>query len=50
MLAEILAADGHMVEEADSGRQALERLDQARFDLVISDPPMQREIQQVLAS
>ncbi len=37
MLAEILAADGHAVEEAGSGRQALERLGEARFDLVISD-------------
>jgi PAS domain S-box-containing protein len=37
MLAEILAADGHVVEEAGSGRQALERLGEASFDLVISD-------------
>jgi PAS domain S-box-containing protein len=37
MLAEILAADGHVVEGAANGRQALERLGEARFDLVISD-------------
>jgi two-component system NtrC family sensor kinase len=37
MLAEILAADGQAVEEAGSGREALERLAAARFDLVISD-------------
>ena len=37
MLAEILAADGHVVEEAANGLQALERLGEARFDLVISD-------------
>ncbi len=37
MLAEILAADGHVVEEAANGHQALERLGEARFDLVISD-------------
>ena len=37
MLAEILAADGHVVEEAANGHQALERLDEAPFDLVISD-------------
>jgi two-component system NtrC family sensor kinase len=37
MLAEILATDGHVVEEAANGVQALERLGEARFDLVISD-------------
>jgi PAS domain S-box-containing protein len=37
MLAEILAADGHVVEEAANGWQALERLSADRFDLVISD-------------
>jgi two-component system NtrC family sensor kinase len=37
MLAEILAADGHMVEEAAHGHQALERLGEEHFDLVISD-------------
>jgi PAS domain S-box-containing protein len=37
MLAEILAADGHVVEEAANGRQALERLGEGGFDLVISD-------------
>jgi DNA-binding NtrC family response regulator len=37
LLAEILATDGHVVEEAANGRQALERLSEAQFDLVISD-------------
>ena len=37
MLAEILAADGHVIEQAGDGRQALERLGEGRFDLVISD-------------
>ncbi|HEX5079297.1 MAG TPA: PAS domain S-box protein [Geminicoccaceae bacterium] len=37
MLAEILAADGHVVEQAANGRQALERLRDGPFDLVISD-------------
>jgi two-component system NtrC family sensor kinase len=37
MLAEILADDGHVVEQASNGREALERLSESRFDLVISD-------------
>jgi two-component system NtrC family sensor kinase len=37
MLAEILTADGHVVEQAEDGRDALARLGEARFDLVISD-------------
>jgi two-component system NtrC family sensor kinase len=37
MLAEILALDGHQVEQAANGREALARLAERRFDLVISD-------------
>ncbi len=37
MLAEILGADGHVVEQAADGRDALARLGEAQFDLVISD-------------
>ncbi len=37
MLSEILAADGHVVEEAVDGRDALARLSEKPFDLVISD-------------
>jgi len=37
MLADILVADGHSVEQAANGRQALDRLSEGRFDLVISD-------------
>ncbi|MGZ8410953.1 MAG: PAS domain S-box protein, partial [Hyphomicrobium sp.] len=37
MLAEILIADGHSVAVAESGEQALQTLETAPFDLVISD-------------
>jgi CheY-like chemotaxis protein len=37
MLAEILTLDGHQVEQAADGREALARLAEGRFDLVISD-------------
>lgn len=37
LLGEILTADGHVVEEAANGREALTRLSDGRFDLVISD-------------
>jgi len=37
MLSEILATDGPVVEEAVDGRDALARLSEKRFDLVISD-------------
>ena len=42
MLAEILIADGHVVEQAADGREALERLREAEYDLVISDLIMPR--------
>ncbi len=37
MLGEILRVDGHLVEEVANGREALARLEESRFDLVISD-------------
>jgi two-component system NtrC family sensor kinase len=37
MLAELLAAEGHVVEQAANGREALERLREKPCDLVISD-------------
>jgi PAS domain S-box-containing protein len=37
MLGEILALDGHLVEQAADGKEALARLAEHRFDLVISD-------------
>jgi PAS domain S-box-containing protein len=37
MLGDILSSDGHVVEEAANGREALSRLDGGSFDLVISD-------------
>ena len=37
ILAELLGADGHRVEIAASGREALEKLDAAEFDLIVSD-------------
>ena len=42
MLADILIADGHVVEQAVDGREALERLREADYDLVISDLIMPR--------
>jgi CheY-like chemotaxis protein len=42
MLAEILIGDGHVVEQAGDGREALERLREAEYDLVISDLIMPR--------
>jgi two-component system NtrC family sensor kinase len=37
MLSEILTLDGHLVEQAANGNEALARLAEGRFDLVISD-------------
>jgi two-component system NtrC family sensor kinase len=37
MLADLLAAEGHVVEQAANGREALERLREKPCDLVISD-------------
>ena len=37
MLSEILAVDGHLVEQAADGDEALARLAERRYDLVISD-------------
>ncbi len=37
MIALMLRAEGHQVELASSGEEALRRLDETRFDLVISD-------------
>ncbi|HET6468322.1 MAG TPA: PAS-domain containing protein [Geminicoccaceae bacterium] len=37
LLGDLLAADGHDVALAASGREALDRLERERFDLVISD-------------
>jgi CheY-like chemotaxis protein len=37
MLAEVLTGDGHEVALANSGREALERIRQQRFDLILSD-------------
>lgn len=34
---EILAAAGHSVEDASSGREALTRLEGGRFDVIVSD-------------
>lgn len=34
---EILSASGHTVEEAASGKQALERLKAGKFDAIVSD-------------
>src|SRR5690348_11179207 len=34
---EILVAGGHTVEEAGTGKQALDRLKKSKFDLVVSD-------------
>jgi two-component system NtrC family sensor kinase len=52
MLEEILARDGHAVELAASGRDALRRLEGRGFDLVISDLRMPdvdgRELHRVL--
>ncbi len=33
----MLAFDGHVVETAGGGKEALEKLDQAKFDVVITD-------------
>lgn len=38
--AEYLRGDGHFVETAENGRQALERFKQGRFDVVVSDRAM----------
>jgi CheY-like chemotaxis protein len=40
VLAEMLEADGHQVERAANGAQALERLGTGRYDLVLTDLKM----------
>lgn len=40
VVAACLASDGHTVEEATSGRQALEKFGSGRFDLVLTDLAM----------
>jgi CheY-like chemotaxis protein len=40
LLVEALAADGHTVDPAEDGMAALKRLEQERYDLVVSDLQM----------
>lgn len=37
LLAEMLSADGHAVDAVGSGRAALEKIEEATYDLIVSD-------------